>query len=370
MGGGVLTTDAQTNTSGIAVVSYTAGMAQGLSTLRAEAVGRWTSTTVWQGSAATGPAAIAAADGRTRDNIARLQGLVSASVIGPPAPPAPAPVIAAAPPVAAAPEGAAAPPVAAAPEGAAAPPVAAAPVATPTPGAPAAVAAAPAAAAAPRAPSDGSIDLTAGIAVVKHSYQQLLQGKSSTVPPDVGFDRPGSPGLDLRAVYWTGKDKPLGVAAGIRFYRAAVDLSGQLQDFTAINATAGLRYRGTLSDMDIGWIGMADMQYVTVPVITFTSAKQTKAEITTLGLPGVRLGAGLTKAIKPVLLDAVLAQTFAPSPIDTRIGLGAAYPVKEGLNARLGLDVDLRSGTVQVDQTELEVSETELAITIGITTSL
>jgi hypothetical protein len=160
------------------------------------------------------------------------------------------------------------------------------------------------------------------------------------------------------------------VAGNIRFYKAAVDLSGQLQDLKAINGTAGLRYRGTLSDMGIGWIGMADIQHITVPVITFTSAKQTAAEITTLGLYGVRIGAGLTKTVEPVLLDAVLAQTFAPSPIDTRIGLGAAYPVKDGLNVRLGLDVDLKGGTVEVDQAELEVSETELAITIGINTSL
>ena len=140
------------------------------------------------------------------------------------------------------------------------------------------------------------------------------------------------------------------------------------QSYTGWTGTLGARYKGQTSGID--WFGLADIQRIGMPVIEYTSAAQSKAEITTLSLFGLRVGAGATKFIAPVVVDALLAQTFAPAPITTRIGLGASYPLKNNLSGRVGVDADLKSGTVVVDKADLNVSDTEVAITIGVSTAL
>jgi hypothetical protein len=356
MGGGVLPEEVQTNTSGIAVVGYTAGMSQGLSTLRAEAAGRWTSTTVWQGEASTGPGLSPASDGLTRSDIEGLQGVVTSALVLPPTPPPPAPVAAAPAPKPPTP----APTPAPSPSAPAPSPQAMAPQAS-------AVPAPPPAAATPRT---STIDVQAGLAIVNQTFAQELIGKAKTIPPTVGFERAGSPGVDLRARYWASPTQALGYAAGARVYSASVDLTGETQEIMQWSGFLGVRYRGTLQAQGLKWIGLADVHRISLPLVQYKSAAKTKAEITTMAIPGLRLGGGLSGKINVIDWDALVAQTFSPSPVNTRIGLGGAYPIKPGLSGRLGLDLDLKAGTVEVDDAEVELSETEFAITLGIATTL
>ncbi len=379
MGGGVLPSEATANASGIALVDFTAGMAQGLSTLRVEAAGRWTSATVWQGSAETGPPASVAADPLIRRDLSVLRDSIATAVIGPPAP------VAVAPPPPQVHPREPAPVAKPVQQQAAVVPAEQAPVQIPSPPAqqpqqrplpepqqrplpesqqrplppqPPAISSTPPA-----------VEASAAIALVRHNFHQELRGKSGNVPPDLSFERPVSPGLDLQGTYWLDASGPLGLSAGGRFYKAAIDISGEVQDLVGWTTHLGLRYRGTFSGSEIGWFGIADLQRVGLPVVEYSNPKQSSAEITSLSLWGLRLGGGLHMALDPILVDATLAQTFAFAPVDTRIGLGAAIPVpvQAGLSARLGLDVDFKSGTVEVDKAELDVTEQEMAITIGLT---
>lgn len=214
----------------------------------------------------------------------------------------------------------------------------------------------------------GNLHASAALALVNHVFEQTLEGTSANVPPDVGFSRPASPGIAIEGVYWKNDSDPLGYAATARMYQATVELTGDEQSYSGWTGTIGARYRGATSG--INWFGLADLQRIGMPVIEYTDKDQSAAEITTLSLYGVRLGGGITKAISPVVIDALVAQTFALAPTNTRVGVGCTYPLKSTMDARLGIDADLKSGTVEVNKAELSVSETELAITIGISTAL
>jgi hypothetical protein len=151
----------------------------------------------------------------------------------------------------------------------------------------------------------------------------------------------------------------------MRIYKADIELTGSVQSLTSSNIFLGARYRGELSS-GLGWFGLADLQKLTLPIIQYTSSKQTEAEVTPQSLYGLRIGGGVTKQISTISIDAMLAQSFALTPADTHIGVGASMPVASGLSARLGLGLDLKGGTIESEgDVEIDVSETEMAITAG-----
>jgi hypothetical protein len=207
----------------------------------------------------------------------------------------------------------------------------------------------------------------AALAFARTSFTQELDGKSNLVPDNVGFDRPLSPGLDLRGVYRRSADDPLGFAGSVRFYKSAIDLMDETQDLLGWTAALGARYRGTLPSAGIGWVAIADLHRVGLPVIQYENKNQKTAEITTLSLWGVRLGAGLLAEIDPVTVELSLAQTLALAPVDTHVGLAAVYPIQPNLSARLGMDLDMMGGTVEVDDTEIDVGYRETVLTLGVT---
>ncbi len=160
--------------------------------------------------------------------------------------------------------------------------------------------------------------------LIQDSGYQLIQTTeedSSTVPPNAEITLPiGLLGIGIQAEYWL-MDGALAVEFRERWGRFTVDPggTGASKGQTLSSLFLGARYR-----MDTGgaFKTEAGASLLKTNVAAFRYIKsRTDAELVNYDVVGARLAGGAAKSLGPVELRVELAETFAPKPVNTFLGL-------------------------------------------------
>jgi hypothetical protein len=203
--------------------------------------------------------------------------------------------------------------------------------------------------------------------LVNHSFTQTRESGSPRVPPTVDYKRSMAPGFEIRGVYWIAQG-PWGVAGRTRLYTDSIEIGTETHTIAAWTLHTGARYRGAIKP-GLDWFALAEIHRLGTTVIQYANEEHTAADATAVSLVGLRVGGGIAATLDgslPLHLTAELAETFAPAPIGTYLGVSASYPFLDMLSARIGMDLDFRSATVEVANTTAGVKDTEIVPTLGI----
>jgi len=99
----------------------------------------------------------------------------------------------------------------------------------------------------------------------------------------------------------------------------------------------------------------------------FQSTPTTALAPAVQSLYGARAGGGVIVALNDgISVDASLSELFAPYPIATHLGARASKPLTDSLSAVGGLDVDIKHIGLSIDGTPIQVSDTEVSMSVGL----
>ena len=150
---------------------------------------------------------------------------------------------------------------------------------------------------------------------------QTTEESSGSVPPKAELAVPiGVLGIGIQVEYWL-MDGALAVEFRERWARFTVDPAGTgASNGQTLNSLhLGARYR-----MDTGGAVKAEagvsLHRTNVAAFRYLSS-QTDAELVNFNVVGARIGGGIAKSLGPVELRVELAETFAPKPVNTFVGL-------------------------------------------------
>lgn len=183
------------------------------------------------------------------------------------------------------------------------------------------------------------------------SFTQTSDGEALLAPnATYGTAAAGFWGLGLRAEWW---------AVDASWGGLALDVRGQAQmELFSIGAdtrvrfqpdlVGGLRYRRELADALYIQAALA-AHYTTAPVFRYPDDSRTTAELLDIPLLGARVGALLAYDGDRFYPSVEIAETFAPAPVVTHVGLNADYRIAGPLALHLGGAFDLRTATVSAE---------------------
>lgn len=179
----------------------------------------------------------------------------------------------------------------------------------------------------------------------------------------------GAPGLDVGVLLWPGNNA-VGLDLDFRGYTDRVDVGGERYAQLGWSFHASGRYRGDIPVSGLKWYGMGGVHRFNALVFRYADDAKTQAELLTKGLWGARLGGGIIYEKNPIYVDLQLAETFAPWPVDTFLGLEFGYDLSNQLSVRASYGVDLRSMTFAVgegeEMVEVKVKDQERPIMVGV----
>lgn len=214
------------------------------------------------------------------------------------------------------------------------------------------------------------LDLSLGTVARKYSLEVPEPPEESDVPPEASFQTNalfGAPGLDVGALLWPGNGA-IGVDLDFRGYTDVVEVGGERYSQLGWSAHGDVRYRGELTG-DIHWYGTGGVHRFNGLVFRYADDAKTQAELLSKGLWGARLGGGLTYESEPIYVDLQLAETFAPWPVDTFLGMELGYDLQNRVSVRLSYGVDLRSMTFAVGEeesaVEVKIKDQERPLMVG-----
>ncbi|MEE2750016.1 MAG: hypothetical protein VX519_01190, partial [Myxococcota bacterium] len=370
IGGGALPPKVEVDESGVGHVRYVPGLDAGPALLRASTGGMQHMVLLWQvprGQSAPLIAMPGMESTRSESNAWRLAYPSANMVRG--AAPVRAPVVAAPAPIQAAP--AAAAPAAAAPAAASLDEMPSALDTSPSvdPPATSTEPLEPAVASVADAPPPGgalSRTLFPGRAFVRLQYTgynfeqkaeayENLPGTEDS-PAEISVRLPqGVPGIGVGAEYWL-MSGALGGDFAARVGRYTVDL-GSGQDGQALSdLRLGLRYRNALGNGLIAEGGLW-LHRMSMVAMRYQDA-QTRAELLSFGILGARLGGAIERSLGPVELKLDVAETLAPKPAATHVGLGMQITLDDVEVGGLPLLIDA-SYSMDVRHLALPVSGVE-----------
>ena len=250
-------------------------------------------------------------------------------------------------------------PVAALP---AVPPAAASPAASPSvaeASVPASEAAAPGAAPSPfgvSAPvSTGSayvdqeevpfLQARVGLSSVGIQFSQSHDGAADVIPPEAGYTR----SLPLGVVGLNGHlrtrlmDDSLHIEVDGRWGRYGLQTGDVTKKHSLTHLLAGARYRHPVDAGSLAVRVEGGLWFHRTDILSFRyNEDRTSANQIGQNMTGVRVGAGASSRVGPVDLSILVAETFAPSPVDTHLGIS--------LDTKLGMvEVDGRPVFLRID---------------------
>lgn len=231
-----------------------------------------------------------------------------------------------------------------------------------------------------RSPSMGSLDgrwarfdLSVGTVARKYEMETQDYTDDMDVPPDADFKTNalfGAPALDVGALMWPG-NKAIGVDLDFRAYADRVEVGGEKYSQGGWSFNASGRYRGEIAAVNgLHWYGTAGVHRFAGLIFRYADDAKSEAELLSKSLWGARLGGGLTFEKNPFYLDLQLAETFAPWPVDTFLGLEFGYDLQNQISIRASYGADLRSMTFAVGEedptVEVKIKDQERPLMIGV----
>ena len=195
------------------------------------------------------------------------------------------------------------------------------------------------------------------------------------LPPEVSFQlglSDGAMGLALGAEYWILSDL---LAAEFHWRRGGYTLSmGSTKASDSLSSmVVGARFRPTL---DNGLVVDALVGFHMTDIVAFRYVNgRASAEVLNMQMSGLRVGAAINYDVAGFALRAELAETFAPGPLDTHLGVqfdrGLGMEFK-GLPLLItgGYGLDFRRTTQTIDGIDATLGDLQNTLTLGVGVTL
>jgi hypothetical protein len=162
------------------------------------------------------------------------------------------------------------------------------------------------------------------------SYRSVLVGEAAEYAPEASFALSpifGGVGIDPNVELWLGAERTFGVDARLflRGYRLAVGS----ESFTAAPIDLQVNARLKLWNPGGDWSAYAGVGFhrSAAQLFAYTDDTMQKADVVNKALLGGRISGGIRGEWDRLLLQAELAETFAPFPVITRIDALADVPL-------------------------------------------
>ena len=170
----------------------------------------------------------------------------------------------------------------------------------------------------------------AGLSTVGIEFSQTHDGAADSIPPEAEYSRGlplGVVGLNahLRARLM---EDALHVEVDGRWGRYGLQTGEVTRKHSLTHVLAGARYRHPVEAGAVALRVEGGLWFHRTDMLSFKyNPDRTGANQIGQNLTGVRVGAGASSRLGPVDLSVLVAETFAPTPVDTHLGLSIDTPL-------------------------------------------